>query len=189
MMKRADVEDMDDALHVWMREAHAHDIPISDPILQVKEQELAAELGHPEFRCSNGWLSHFKTRKGLGFRTIKGKSKAIKPEAMDAWKNTLRHKLLKYICNADETGLVYKLQHNKPLVFKEDNGRGDTCSKSRITVIPMSNMSSTYKLKPLVINNCWKLHIDSQKRINVNQLPVESWMSTNSSVSGFTCRS
>ena len=46
-------------------------------------------------------------------------------------------------------------------------------------------MSATHKLKPLVINNCWKPLIFSQKRINVHQLPVEfhankkAWMNNN----------
>ena len=53
-MKKADYEDMDDALDTWMREARAHDIPISGFSLEPKAQELAAELGHPEFKCSNG---------------------------------------------------------------------------------------------------------------------------------------
>ena len=83
-MKKTNFEDVDDALDAWMREAHASDIPISGPILQAKAQELPVELGHPEFKCSNGWLSRFKTRKGIDFRTINGEAKAVKPEAMDA---------------------------------------------------------------------------------------------------------
>ena len=101
-------------LQAWMREAHACDIPISGHILQAKAQELAAELGHPDFKCSNWWLSWFKTRKGIGFRNIKGEDKAVNPEAMDAWKNTLQSELLEEyspgdIYNTDKTGLFYKL--------------------------------------------------------------------------------
>ena len=33
-MKKADFEDVDDGLHAWMREACAHDIPITVSILQ-----------------------------------------------------------------------------------------------------------------------------------------------------------
>ena len=50
-MKKVDVEDEDGALHAWMRETHAPDIPI----FQAKAHELAAKLGHPNFKCSNGW--------------------------------------------------------------------------------------------------------------------------------------
>ena len=83
-MNKVDIEDMNDALHAWMREAHAHDIPISGLIFQAKAQEMAAEMGHPKF----------KTRKGIGFCNIKGGAKAVNPETSDAWKNTLLLKLL-----------------------------------------------------------------------------------------------
>ena len=83
-MKKADFEDVNVALHAWMRESRPSDIPISGTILQAKAQELEAELGHPDFKCSNGWLCRFKTRKGIVFRNIKGETNAVKPEAMDA---------------------------------------------------------------------------------------------------------
>ena len=188
-MKKADFENVYDALQAWMREARARDIPISVLILQAKAQELAAELGHPGFKCSNGWLSRFKTRKGIGFRNIKGEAKAVKPEAIDAWKNTLLPKLLKEyspddIYNADKTGLFYKLQPSKSLVFKDEYGRGSKSSKSGITVMPVANIPGTHKLKPLFIHNCWKPNIFSQKRTNVHQLPVDVhtskvWMTSN----------
>ena len=59
------------------------------------------------FKYNNGWFSWFKIRKGIGFCTIKGEDKALKP---DAWKNPLLPKLLEEyspddIYNADETGL------------------------------------------------------------------------------------
>ena len=112
---------MDDALDVWISEACVHDISISGPIPQAKTQELATELGHTDFKCSNGWLRWFKTRKGIGFCTIKREAKAVKPEAMDAWKNTLLPKLLEDyssddIYNTHETGLIYKQQPKKSLV-------------------------------------------------------------------------
>ena len=100
-----------------MREAHA------GPILQVEAQELAAELRHPDFKCINRWLTQFMTRKGIGFCNIKGDAKAVKPKAMDAWMNTLLPKLLEEYSsddtyNADMTGLFYKLQPNKSMVFQ-----------------------------------------------------------------------
>ena len=72
---------------------------------------------------------------------------------------------------------------NKSMVFED--GRGGKCSKSRITVMPVANMSGFQKLKPLVINNCWKLHTFSQKRINIHELPMEfhankkAWLTSN----------
>ena len=128
-------------------------MPITSPslapcILQTKAQEQAAKLGYPDFKCSNGWVSRFNTSKGIGFRNIKGEAKAVNPEAMNAWKNTLLPKLLEQyapddIYNADYTGLFYKLQPSKSIVFKDEDGRGGKCSKSRIIVMPVVNMSGT----------------------------------------------
>ncbi len=45
-------------------------------------------------------------------------------------------------------------------------------------------MTGTHKLKPLVINKAWKPHAFTQKRVNINQLPVEyhankkAWMTS-----------
>ncbi len=88
------------------------------------------------------------------------------------------------IYNADETGLFYKLQPNKSIVFQDEDGRGGKLSKERLTVLPMANMTGTHKLKPLVINKAWKPHAFTQKRVNINQLPVEyhankkAWMTS-----------
>ena len=177
-MKKGDYEDVDDALDTWMREARARDIPISGPILQAKAQELAAELNHPEFKCSTGWLNRFKVRKGIGFRNIRGEAKSVSSEAVDAWKTTLLPQLLaefspEDIYNTDETGLFYKLQPDKSLAYKDEDGRGGKRSKARITVLTTANMTGTHKLKPLVINNCQRPHVFSQKRIQPHQLPVD----------------
>ena len=120
----------------------------------------------------------FKTRRGIGFHNMKGEAKAVNPETMDAWKNTVLPKFIEEyshddIYNTDEPHVFYQLQPSKYLVFKDEDGRNGKCSNSRITVMPIANMSVSHKLKPLVINNCWKLHIFSQKRINMHQLQVE----------------
>ena len=80
---------------------------------------------------------------------------------MDAWKNNLLPKFVEEyypddINNSDWTGLFNKLQPNKSLFFKDEDGRDGKCSKSGITVMPVADMSDTQKLKPLTINNCWK---------------------------------
>ena len=94
-------------------------------------------------------------------------------------------KLLDDIYNAGETSLFHKLQLNKSLVLKDKDVRGGKCSKFRITVMHVGNMSAgTHELKPPVINNCWKPHVFSQWQINVQQLPVEfhtnkkAWMTS-----------
>ena len=88
-MKKATYEDVEEALFAWFKEARSRDIPISGPILQDKAEQLSKQMGYPDFKCSTGWLSRFKTRKQIVFRVIKGEAKAVKPEQCDAWKTTL----------------------------------------------------------------------------------------------------
>ena len=91
-------------------------------------------MGHPEFKCSEGWLSRFKGRKAIVFRVIRGEAKAVNPEMVDAWQSTLLPQLLEEfspedIYNTDETGLFYQMQPDKSLTHKDEDGRGGKCSK------------------------------------------------------------
>ena len=52
--------EVEEALVSWLKYAQSQNAPISGPILQTKAEKLVAELGFDDFKCSNGWLSHFK---------------------------------------------------------------------------------------------------------------------------------
>ncbi|XP_070384751.1 tigger transposable element-derived protein 4-like [Dermacentor albipictus] len=54
-----DDEDVKSALLCWLQKANAAHLPVSGTILR-EEADLTLQLGHEEFKCSNGWLSHFK---------------------------------------------------------------------------------------------------------------------------------
>ncbi|MCP3953123.1 MAG: hypothetical protein GY697_13035 [Desulfobacterales bacterium] len=187
-MKKSQYEDVEEALDAWFRQARSMNINMSGPILHAKTQEFGAELGYKE-EISMGFVNGFKRRKGIVFKNIVGEAKSVPQEAVDAWKSTLLPQLLKdytpdRIYNLDETGLFYKLQPSKSLVYKDEDGRGGKLSKARITVMPCANMDGSHKLKPLVIGNCMKPHCFVRKRINIKQLPVDyfankkAWMNS-----------
>ena len=188
-MRTSTYADVDSALDKFMRDARATKTSISGPILKAEAQILANKLGHTDFKASQGWLSRFKNRKGIHFREISGEAHSVNPEAVDAWKSTILPQLLRDyspedIYNTDETGLFYKMQPSKSLVYKDEDGRGGKASKSRITVLTTANMTGTHKVKPLVINNCQKPHIFGQKRVKPDSLPVDwqwnkkAWMTS-----------
>ncbi len=147
-LKKGNYEDIEDALDQWMRNARSRNLIITGPIIKEKAEELAKEMGHHEFKASNGWLDQMKVRKDLKFRAIKGEAKSVPTDAVDAWRNTLLPQLLQEyspdnIYNADETGLFYKLMPNKSLVYKDEDGRGGKLSKERVTVLPTVNKSTS----------------------------------------------
>jgi transposase-like protein len=155
-MRTADFPDVEKALDLWFRDARSSSIPVSGPILKSRAEDLAKQLGHPDFACSSGWLSRFKARHGYQFRTICGESRAAPQKSVDDWKTGLLPTILaeyppEDIFNCDETGLFYKMEPNKSFTLKgEDCHRGKR-SKERITVLPCANMTGSEKLPLLVI--------------------------------------
>ena len=88
------------------------------------------------------------------------------------------------IYNADETGLFFKLQPDRSLVYKGEDCRGGKRAKERITILPTSNMTGTDKLPLLVIHHALNPRIFQQKRIKHASLPVDyhanknAWMTS-----------
>ena len=68
-------EDIEEALLKWFRDARKNNLPINVSLLQSKAKQLADRLEIENFRCSVGWLNHYKARHGLLFRQISGEEK------------------------------------------------------------------------------------------------------------------
>ena len=116
-LKGAENEDVEEAVNQWFRQARSLNIPITGTLVQdhAKQREQLEQLGKPEFRCSNGWLTRFKQRKGIDFQQISGEAKSVDPAKVDALRSTLLSDILaKYspnaIYNTDEIGLFRKLR-------------------------------------------------------------------------------
>ena len=86
---------------------------ISGPILQTKAEKLAAELGFDDFKCSTGWLSRFKERHNIVFKTVSGESAVVDGDVVASWKNNLGALIHDYetkdVFSADETGIFFQL--------------------------------------------------------------------------------
>lgn len=53
----------------WMRECMVNNVRVGGRQLREKAQEIAVQLGHHNFRASNGWLHNVKKRNEIVFRT------------------------------------------------------------------------------------------------------------------------
>ncbi|KAH6922941.1 hypothetical protein HPB50_020280 [Hyalomma asiaticum] len=71
-MRLADHEDLEKALFLWFKRARSSNLPVTGPILEEKARDIALQMGIEDFKFSDGWLSRFKKRHGLVFRTIAG---------------------------------------------------------------------------------------------------------------------
>lgn len=69
---------------MWLRRARSQSIPINGPLIRAKAEEFVLQLGITDFLCSEGWLTRFKERNGLVFRTIAKNDIAGEAAAADA---------------------------------------------------------------------------------------------------------
>ena len=85
------------------------------------------------FQASSGWLTKFKERYGLAFKSICGESASVDEKSVENYKLQLKGILAEYnekdIFNADKTGLFYNMLRNKTLIYKGEKCFGGKHSK------------------------------------------------------------
>jgi len=153
--------DVEQALMMWFKQARALNIPLSGPVLVAKASQLAAELGHSDFKCSDGWLTRFKSRHDITFRTISGEAAAVDTDVVHQWQQDVLGPLLRRysaddVYNADETGLFYQMLPSKSMMIKGDQCSGGKHSKVRITLLVCANMTGRDKLPLFAIGKSQK---------------------------------
>ncbi|XP_029464162.1 tigger transposable element-derived protein 4 [Rhinatrema bivittatum] len=184
-LRTAFYTDLEEALMRWYRVAQCLNVPVNGPMLRLKANDFAQELGHSDFKCSNGWLDRFKSRYGLVFRSQPVETAAGSLDTTTLWyENVLPYYLNdfqpKNVFNFKETGLFYRMLPNNTFAFK-----GETCSigklsKDRITVTVGANLDGSEKLPLLVIGKNKTPHCFR----DVRSLPVDyeannmAWMTS-----------
>lgn len=61
--------DVEEALDQWFSVVTQRGVNISGPILKAKAEEFAKKLHHNDFKATSGWLSRWKTRRNIKFKT------------------------------------------------------------------------------------------------------------------------
>ena len=178
--------DVDAALFQWFVAARTQSIPISGEIMKAKAEELALELDPAApWTCSSGWLSRWKKRHNIKYRSVCGENASVDQSVCDDWKqSTLQAVLQCYnhsdIFNADETGLFWRLLPDKTHAATGETCTGGKKSKERITLLICANMDGTEKRPLLAIGKfksprCFR---------NIQHLPTEydanksAWMTS-----------
>ena len=71
-MKTATYEELDSAVYKWLKTARHSNIPISCSIFKEKALEFAKSLDLNDFHASDGWVSRWKKRFNVSFKTVSG---------------------------------------------------------------------------------------------------------------------
>ena len=111
-MKQSTFSDLDKVLSEWFRKVQAMNISVSGPLLQEKAQYFAQQLGHENFKASNGFLDKLKERHGITGQAVCGEEKSVDPGIVETWSERLpdfcRSYSMKDHFNADKTGFMWK---------------------------------------------------------------------------------
>ncbi|XP_064463595.1 tigger transposable element-derived protein 4-like [Ornithodoros turicata] len=124
-MRTAQHVNMKKALLLWIKKARASKLPLSGAIIKEKAQDIALQLRCTDFSASDGWLSRFKNRHELVYRSVVGKSKDVPREVCEDWqRGRLRELLEQYqpqdVYNADETGSSSKFCQTRHFISREN---------------------------------------------------------------------
>ena len=65
-------EELDSAVYKWLKTARHSNIPISCSIFKEKALEFAKSLDLNDFHASDGWVSRWKKRFNVSFKTVSG---------------------------------------------------------------------------------------------------------------------
>ena len=110
--------EFDKAMQIWTAQAVSAGIPLSDLILQ-KREEFANLNIENQIKCANGWVYRFKKRNGLHKIKYSGEANSAPLQTLPEERSKLRLILNQYdeedIYNADETGLFFRMEPNQTL--------------------------------------------------------------------------
>ncbi|XP_062499058.1 jerky protein homolog-like [Corticium candelabrum] len=181
IVRRADDDQFDKAMHLWFTQERHKGTPLSGVVVMEKarlmHQQMYPDRSPDDFKASTGWLHRFKQRHGIRQLSMQGESLSANPQSAEAFKLSLHkyiedHKLsIHQIFNCDETGLCWRLLPNKTLADGSEKAAKNCKSpKDRVTLMATANVSGDMR-SPLVF-----IHKSAKPRcfsgVNMSSLPV-----------------
>ncbi|KAH8036917.1 hypothetical protein HPB51_006978 [Rhipicephalus microplus] len=79
-MRTGAYPELEEALLIWIREARNNKLPFSGEVVTAKASSLAEMLGINDFAASDGWLTRFKHRHDLIFKSACGEKASLDEE-------------------------------------------------------------------------------------------------------------
>jgi hypothetical protein len=129
-------------------------MPLTGEVVLEQARRFGATLGVPEsFSFSAGWLSKFKSRKGLRVVQCHGEAGSAPQTGVDIARDAVPLVLEKYTaddcCSMDETGLFWRQTPTRRLATGKQAGYQR--DKTRVTVALTCNASGTHKCSLFLI--------------------------------------
>ena len=181
IVRRADDDAHDRAIHHWFIQERHKGTPISG-VLVMGKARLLYQQPYPgksddDFKASSGWLHRFKKRHGIRQLSMQGESLSADVGASEEFRSFF-HKFVEQnnftpdqLFNCDETGLYWRLLPNKTLAdASEKCAKNFKSPKDRVTLMATANASGYFQLLLVFIHKSAKPRCFSG--INMSALPV-----------------
>ena len=88
--------DVNEAMYRWYSLARQRNVPVSGPMLQEEARVIAVQMGHHQFKASNGWLESFKKRHNIRQFTISGEAAHVSEETVEGWHERVQSFMVGY---------------------------------------------------------------------------------------------
>ena len=145
--RHAKDREVEDGMWKWFHFAQSRKAPINGPVLMQKAEEIAKQLGHHQFKSSDGWFNRWKKKYDLRYTKLYGEASEADEEAVAMWTSENVQELLKKyepadVYNADETAFYFRTLPDSIYVKKSSRklARGSKVAKDRLTVLSCCNM-------------------------------------------------
>ena len=143
---------LETAIDSWFKQTMTQsNVAINGPIIQLQAIKYATFLGYTDFKASNGWITNFKKRNNISYKTISGEAGLVDNAVVERYISTTLPILIEEfkaenIYNADETALFYKAMPSKTMFFTGEKCNSVKENKERLSLLLAANMDGSDKL-------------------------------------------
>ena len=110
-------------LYLWFQNKRKRNFPISTQNLKDTALKISKNVELENFSTSNGHIQRFKKMYNITSKYIVGEAGLVDKEIIYNFKKIFITKIKEYnsetLYNCDETGLFWRQQHNKTLIYDE----------------------------------------------------------------------
>ncbi|XP_047518256.1 uncharacterized protein LOC125058261 isoform X3 [Pieris napi] len=106
-------KNLDQVMLSWYHEQSQKNIPISGPLIKLKAESLAEELGLTSFKASEGWLGKFKQRHHINYGKIERKEESRRPTLQETNSGSEDEESIVLDPDSELWGFFDKQPHNK----------------------------------------------------------------------------